>query len=186
MKEPSASESSTNSPTTEPATSDDKVVPEMLSEPLPPTPSPHFPTLANPIQGEVSNTELEEVFPPGYGPEIDEENKTRVILHSEIQEPISIAPPNAESDAHAKELIFEMSMPQQPLNERPKEGSANELSVQELAETTTTATAAQVTLEKVEMETENAQNKDLKVLKKPQPGGLMKSKVAEKVGRKLQ
>uniref|UniRef100_A0AC34FDW5 BPTI/Kunitz inhibitor domain-containing protein n=1 Tax=Panagrolaimus sp. ES5 TaxID=591445 RepID=A0AC34FDW5_9BILA len=79
-------------------------------EPLPPTPSPLFPTLANPIQGDVDGGhELEEVFPPGYGPEIDENNKTRVILHSDIPEPIPIAPPNEESDAHAKELVSEMS-----------------------------------------------------------------------------
>uniref|UniRef100_A0A7E4UVJ1 BPTI/Kunitz inhibitor domain-containing protein n=1 Tax=Panagrellus redivivus TaxID=6233 RepID=A0A7E4UVJ1_PANRE len=80
-----------------------------------PTSSTVFPTLIptteaepeGPIDGEVSSStpvELVEVFPPGYGPEIDEDNKTRVILHSDVIDPIAVPLPNADSTAVARAL----------------------------------------------------------------------------------
>lgn len=57
------------------------------------------------VEGDARvDVQLEEIFPPGYSPEIDEDNKTRVVLHSDVSEPIPIAPPDERSHEESKLL----------------------------------------------------------------------------------
>ncbi|KAE9554337.1 hypothetical protein FO519_002447 [Halicephalobus sp. NKZ332] len=161
-----------------------------------PTQNPIFPTLGNPIQGEVKNNaggddernikentennakndtknnvqestqksagedtrkgieksvegdvgynaqksvkvdlELEEVFPPGYGPEIDEENNTKVILHSDVPDPIPVAAPDEKSDVESKRPFNERRRSHIPQKVYPKKSCNRSLPYRAMCKT---------------------------------------------------